>query len=113
VSDDDPKPQNRLRLTRWLASIIDDPRLEGEYLFRCVAEIRDACTVEDAIYWHSEIINEIAIELKAAQACPKREGSFSVEVLEDCERHHLQCLSNLTAIVRNSSQFVWRPPRPT
>jgi hypothetical protein len=71
----------------------------------------DAHTIEDAIFWHSEIINELSVEIFSVDAKPWSNAmkAQSVADLSELQSRHGAILHRLTGIVARNEQFVWQP----
>lgn len=71
----------------------------------------DAHTIEDAIFWHSEIINELSVEIHSVSAKPWSETmkAQTVADLSELQSRHGAILHRLTGIVARNEQFIWQP----
>jgi hypothetical protein len=71
----------------------------------------DAHTIEDAIFWHSEIINELSVEIHSVGAKPWSEPmkAQTVADLSELQSRHGAILHRLTGIVARNEQFIWQP----
>ncbi len=83
----------------------------SEYLEICQECALYAYTIEDALYWHNEIITELSIELN--QICAARwpatvKASMSIS-LEERLAHHAAAVSQLTAVLETNERLSWQP----
>ncbi|HVZ04547.1 hypothetical protein [Hyphomicrobium sp.] len=71
----------------------------------------DAHTIEDAIFWHSEIINELSVEIYSisAKPWPNAVKAQTAADLAELQSRHGAILHRLTGIVARNEQFVWQP----
>jgi hypothetical protein len=71
----------------------------------------DAHTIEDAIFWHSEIINELSVEIYSIGAKPWSDAmkEQTVADLSELQSRHGAILHRLTGIVARNEQFIWQP----
>jgi hypothetical protein len=83
----------------------------GSYLQKCCDRVMDAHTVEDAIFWHSEIINELSVEIYTvnAKSWPDAVRSRTIAELSERQSRHGEALHRLTGIVARNEQFTWQP----
>ncbi|MET0640662.1 MAG: hypothetical protein ABWZ19_11660 [Hyphomicrobium sp.] len=83
----------------------------SEYLEICQESALDAHTVEDALYWHNEIITELSIELSLVNATTWPQGvKASMRMaLEDRLAQHAAAVTRLAAILERNEQFIWQP----
>lgn len=90
-----------------------DPNMmkASEYLEICVENALDAYTVEDALYWHSEIITELSIELNLihARRWPQTVKSSMASAMEDRLKQHAAAVARLAAVLENDETFKWQP----
>lgn len=81
------------------------------HLQKCCERALDAHTVEDAIFWHSEVINELSVEIYSISAMPwsdaRKERTFAD--LTDLQNRHGAILHRLTGIVARNEQLIWQP----
>lgn len=83
----------------------------SEYLQICEENAIDAYTLEDALYWHNEIITELSIELNLVQTAewpPPVKASMSAE-LEDRITQHSAAVMRLAALLEKNEPFIWQP----
>lgn len=82
-----------------------------KYLAQCYDNAVDACTLTDAIYWHSEIVGELALEIQAIYAMnlPATVKASMSAVLEDRVQQHTLVINRLTDVVRRDERVVWAP----
>ena len=71
----------------------------------------DAHTIEDAIFWHSEIINELSVEIHSVAAKPWSDTmkAQTVADLSELQSRHGAILHRLTGIVARNEQYIWQP----
>lgn len=83
----------------------------SEYLEICQENALDAYTVEDALYWHKEIITELSIELNLVQATrwPQTVKANMAATLEDRLNQHAAAVTRLTAVLENNKVLKWQP----
>ncbi|HML28801.1 MAG TPA: hypothetical protein PKE16_08185 [Hyphomicrobium sp.] len=83
----------------------------SEYLEICQENALDAYTVEDALYWHNEIITELSIELNLVQASrwPQTVKANMAATLEDRLTQHAAAVTRLTAVLEDNKVFKWQP----
>jgi hypothetical protein len=83
----------------------------SEYLEICEENAIDAYTVEDALYWHNEIITEISIELNLVQATtwPEPVKATMTAALEERLSDHASAVQRLAAVLEKNEQVVWQP----
>lgn len=84
---------------------------QQSHLQRCYERAIDAYTVEDAIFWHSEVINELSVEIYALTAKPG-ESSLRRQMIADLttlQSRHGVILHRLTGILARNEQFIWKP----
>ncbi|WP_414462979.1 hypothetical protein RLW55_13940 [Hyphomicrobium sp. B1] len=83
----------------------------SEYLEICVENALDAYTVEDALYWHNEIITELSIELNLihARRWPQTVKSNMMAALEDRLNQHAEAVARLAAVLESNETFKWQP----
>jgi hypothetical protein len=77
----------------------------------CFEQAESAYTIEDAIYWHGEVITELAFEIRAVAANTWLNAgkTQSLAKLEECLAHHQEALNRLVGVAQRDEQFVWRP----
>jgi len=81
------------------------------HLQTCCERALDAHTVEDAIFWHSEVINELSVEIYSISATSwsdERKQRTLMELMDLQNRHGI-ILQRLTGIVSRNEQLVWQP----
>jgi hypothetical protein len=83
----------------------------GSYLQKCCDRVLDAHTVEDAIFWHSEIINELSVEIYTVNAKPWPDAVRlrTIADLSERQSRHGEALHRLTGIVARNEQLTWQP----
>lgn len=81
------------------------------HLQTCCERALDAHTIEDAIFWHSEIINELSVEIYSIAAKPwsNTMKAQTAADLSELQSRHGAILHRLTGIVARNEQFVWQP----
>jgi hypothetical protein len=81
------------------------------HLQKCCERALDAHTIEDAIFWHSEIINELSIEIysAASKPWPDELKAQTAADLSELQSRHGAILHRLTGIVARNEQFIWQP----
>jgi hypothetical protein len=81
------------------------------YLETCRAKALDAYTLEDAIYWHNEIITELATELHLIHAMnwPETVKASMAIALEDRLNQHAAAVTRLAGILERNEQLIWQP----
>jgi hypothetical protein len=89
------------------ASLFRQPK--ASYMERCAERIFDATSVEEAIYWHCEMVNELAVEMHAIAVTPwpdavKRNHLAS---LEERMTLHGAAINRLSGVVQRNEQMVW------
>ncbi len=82
-----------------------------EYLEICEENAIDAATIEDALYWHNEIITELSIELNLLRSGKWSEAmKHGVKLsLQDRLNRHVGAVTRLAAILEKNEQFIWQP----
>jgi hypothetical protein len=92
-------------------SIADRTNGRRSRLQTCCERALDAHTVEDAIFWHSEVINELSVEIFSISAMPWSQAKKEriLAELADLQNRHGAILHRLTGIVARSEQLVWQP----
>jgi hypothetical protein len=101
-------PQAPSKLTLSLTTGADGNPTD---LQMCCERALDAHTVEDAIFWHSEVINELSVEIFSIAAMPGanvRKERMLAE-LTDLQSRHGAILHRLTGIVARNEQLIWEP----
>jgi len=84
----------------------------SEYLEICQENALDAYTVEDALYWHNEIITELSIELNLLSSTrwPQTVKASMAAALEDRLNQHATAVTRLAAVLeKNDEAFKWEP----
>lgn len=81
------------------------------HLQKCCERALDAYTVEDAVFWHSEVINELSVEIYSISTKPWSAvmKERAVADLTELQSRHGAILHRLTGIVARNEQFVWEP----
>ncbi len=84
-------------------------RPKANYMQRCAEKIFDASSVVEAIFWHCEMVNELAVEMHTVAATPwpdaiKRKHITS---LEERATLHGAAINRLSGIVQRNEQVVW------
>jgi len=81
------------------------------HLQTCCERAIDAYTVEEAIFWHSEVINELSVEIFSLAASPGPNGRKErmLSQMTDLQNRHGAILHRLTGIVARNEQFIWQP----
>ena len=82
-----------------------------EYLETCCEKALDAYTLEDATYWHSEIMAELAVELQYVRAMdwPDTIKASLIVALEDRINQHGAIVQRLTGLIGCNDQLFWTP----
>jgi hypothetical protein len=80
-------------------------------LQKCCERALDAYTVEDAIFWHSEVINELSVEIFSMSTKPWSAAmkERAVADLTELQSRHGAILHRLTGIIARNEQFIWQP----
>ena len=83
----------------------------SEYLEICREKALDAYTIEEAIYWHNEIITELSIELHTVQTMrwPETVKASMTIALEDRLNQHAAAVTRLAGILERNEQLIWQP----
>ncbi|HET6390695.1 hypothetical protein [Hyphomicrobium sp.] len=83
----------------------------SEYLEICREKALDAYTVEEAIYWHNEIITELSIELHTVQTMrwPETVKASMTIALEDRLSQHAAAVTRLAGILERNEKLIWQP----
>jgi hypothetical protein len=83
----------------------------SEYLEICQECALYAYTIEDALYWHNEIITELSIELNhiCATRWPAAVKANMSAALKERLAHHAAAVSRLTAVLRANERLTWQP----
>lgn len=83
----------------------------SDYLEICREKALDAYTIEDAIYWHNEIITELSIELHTVQTMhwPDTVKASMMIALEDRLSQHAGAVTRLAGILERNEQLIWQP----
>ena len=81
------------------------------YLGRCCEQAVDAYTVEDAIFWHCEIINELAVQIHEAQLklWPESAKATVIRALDERQREHVRAVNRLSGVMQRNEQLIWQP----
>jgi hypothetical protein len=81
------------------------------YLGRCSEQALDAYTVEDAIFWHCEIIGELAVQIYETQSklWPASAKATVIEALQERQQDHGRAVARLHGIMRRNEQLIWQP----
>ena len=82
------------------------------YLARCSEQALAAHTVEDAIFWHREIISELALQIHETQSKLWPESGLKetvIKALAERQRDHGRAVVRLSDIVRRNEQLIWQP----
>jgi hypothetical protein len=84
---------------------------DTSYMETCCRCALDAYTLEDAIYWHSEIVAELSSELVAVQDMhwPATIKASVCIALEDRIAQHSGVIDRLSGILQRNEHFVWQP----
>jgi hypothetical protein len=83
----------------------------SEYLEICQENALDAYTVEDALYWHNEIITELSIELNllTTMRWPEQVKARMATELEDRLSQHAVAVSRLASVLEKNEPLKWVP----
>ena len=83
----------------------------SEYLEICREKALDAYTIEEAFYWHNEIITELSIELHTVQTMrwPETVKASMTIALEDRLNQHASAVTRLAGILERNEQLIWQP----
>ena len=83
----------------------------SDYLEICREKALDAYTIEEAIYWHNEIINELSMELHTIQTMrwPDTVKASMTIALEDRLNQHTTAVTRLAGILERNEQLIWQP----
>ncbi|MGO4685884.1 hypothetical protein [Hyphomicrobium sp. 2TAF46] len=83
----------------------------SDYLEICREKALDAYTIEEAIYWHNEIITELSIELHTVQTMrwPDTVKASMTIALEDRLNQHATAVTRLAGILERNEQLIWQP----
>jgi hypothetical protein len=83
----------------------------SEYLEICQENALDAYKVEDALYWHNEIITELSIELNLLSTTrwPQTVKASMAAALEDRLNQHAAAVTRLAAVLEKNEAFKWEP----
>jgi hypothetical protein len=81
------------------------------YLGRCSQRALDAYTVEDAIFWHCEIIGELAVQIHETRSklWPASAKATVIEALQERQQDHGRAVARLHGIMRRHEQLIWQP----
>ncbi|WP_156150725.1 hypothetical protein [Hyphomicrobium sp. 99] len=87
------------------------PIKASDYLEICREKALDAYTIEEAIYWHNEIITELSIELHTVQTMrwPDTVKASMTIALEDRLNQHATAVTRLAGILERNEQLIWQP----
>lgn len=93
-------------VTPWSPSLAHRSHLQ-----QCCERALDAYTIEDAIFWHSEVINELSVEIYSLESRPGFDANNerAIADLMELQSRHGAILHRLTGIVARNEQFVWQP----
>ncbi|RUO99268.1 hypothetical protein [Hyphomicrobium sp.] len=82
-----------------------------EYLEICQECAAYAHTIEDALYWHNEIVTELSVEINFVQASrwPSAVKASMTASLEERRRNHAAAISRLTSVLENDERLIWQP----
>ncbi len=83
----------------------------SEYLEICEENALDAYTIEDALYWHNEIITELSIELNlvCAASWPEAVKAGMKIALKDRLNRHAGAVTRLSGVLEKNEQLIWLP----
>ncbi|MFT3731065.1 MAG: hypothetical protein QM780_06510 [Hyphomicrobium sp.] len=83
----------------------------SEYLEACHENAIDAYTVEDAIFWHNEIISELSVELNliGATRWPQTVKENMAAALQERRSQHAAAVTRLAAILERNERLSWSP----
>lgn len=83
----------------------------SEYLEICQENALDAYTVEDALYWHNEIITELSIELNLIHTTrwPQTVKASMAAAVEERLSQHAAAVTRLAAVLEKDKAFKWQP----
>ncbi len=83
----------------------------SDYLEICRENALDAHTIENAIYWHNEIITELSIELHSIYTMnwPETVKASMTITLEDYLGQHAAAVTRLAGILERNEQLIWQP----
>jgi hypothetical protein len=83
----------------------------SEYLEICQENALDAYTIEDALYWHNEIITELSIELNLihSKKWPQTVKASMSRVLEDRLDQHVAAVTRLAGVLEKNEPLIWQP----
>jgi hypothetical protein len=107
------------KLKSYLAAITIRQRLarssdQGEYFLQCCRQVDDAYTIEDAIFWRCELINELSVEIDAVRSSgDDLDTARIVEVLAERQRFLGAAVDRLVGILQRREQLVWDPHHRT
>lgn len=89
----------------------EDIPCTSDYLVACCEQAIHAHTVEDALYWHSEIVTELAAEAQAIRngILPDHLRAAVIASLEDRMRDHSMAVRRLHSIIERQDQLIWQP----
>jgi hypothetical protein len=99
------KPKSGIVLTP------DQADAAPNYLGRCSEQALDAHTVEDAIFWHREIIGELSLQIQETQSklWPESAKATVIKALAERQRDHGRAVARLTGIMQRNEQLIWQP----
>ena len=101
-----PRTPSKLTLSLTTGADVNPTDLQ-----MCCERALDAHTVEDAIFWHSEVINELSVEIFSVAAMPGANvrNERMLAELTDLQSRHGAILHRLTGIVARNEQLIWEP----
>lgn len=80
------------------------------YLGRCSEQALDAHTVEDALFWHREIIGELAVQIDDTELklWPASAKATVIKALKDRQQDHAGAVARLSGILRRNERLIWQ-----
>lgn len=83
----------------------------SEYLEICQENALDAYTIEDALYWHNEIITELSIEINLLSTTrwSQTVKAAMAAVLEDRLEQHVAAVTRLASALEKNEPLKWEP----
>ncbi|MFA5958064.1 hypothetical protein [Hyphomicrobium sp.] len=71
----------------------------------------DAYTAEDAMRYHSELVDLLAIEAMIVKMSSRSDAETDQAILDiqACAQYHRDAVDRLTDIIESKQQFIWRP----
>lgn len=96
--------------TRRAARLEHQPAFltENTYLISCYDRAMDAHTIDDAAFWHGEIVSELSVEMQLISDKPwpaHLKARILDELTEQQDRHAVA----LDRLMRITSPLLWRP----